>query len=181
VLTEAVMDRELLLLGLLRRGDTHGYQLHEFINRYMASCVDLKKPTAYYLLDRMTEAGWVTRTTAQEGGRPPRRIYRITAAGEDAFQRLLRENLSAHHPAHFPGDIGLAFVDALPSAEVRALLLARRAALADDIAALESAPPHTGTLQLMLEHRARHLAAELDWLDTVLARLYAITDPHIEE
>lgn len=174
------MDRELLLLGLLRQGDTHGYQLHEFINRYMASCVELKKPTAYFLLDRMVEAGWVTRSVTQEDNRPPRRVYRITAAGEDAFQRLLRENLSAHQPARFPGDIGLAFTGALPPAEAHALLLNRRAALAGEIAALETAPPHTGTLQLMLEHRARHLAAELDWLDTVLARLQSTGDPHTE-
>lgn len=27
------MERELVLLGLLRRTDMHGYQLHEFINQ----------------------------------------------------------------------------------------------------------------------------------------------------
>lgn len=175
------MDRELLLLGLLRRGDTHGYQLHEFINRYMASCVDLKKPTAYYLLERMAAVGWVTRTDQQAGGRPPRRVYAITPAGEEAFQRLLRQNLAAHQPAYFTGDIGLAFMDALPPAEARAHLLARRAALEADIASLADAPPHAGTLQLMLDHRARHLAAERAWLDTVLAQLDQLLDLNTED
>lgn len=175
------MDRELLLLGLLRRGDMHGYQLHEFIHRYMGSCVDLKKPTAYYILDRMTAAGWVTRTEEQEGSRPPRRVYTITAAGEAAYQRLLRDNLAAWQPAQFPGDIGLAFVDTLPPAEARALLLRRRAALAAEIAALDDAPPHAGALQLTLEHRARHLTTELDWLDTVIARLQQQIDLYTEE
>lgn len=175
------MDRELLLLGLLRRGDTHGYQLHEFINRYMASCVDLKKPTAYYLLDRMAAAGWVTRTDQQEGSRPPRRVYAITPEGEDAFRLLLRQNLAAHHPARFPGDIGLAFLDALPLAEVRIHLLARRAALASEISELADVPLHAGSLQLMVEHRARHLTAELDWLDTVLARLDQTPGSYTEE
>lgn len=175
------MERELLLLGLLRRGDTHGYQLHEFINRYMASCVDLKKPTAYYLLDRMAAAGWVTRTDQQEGSRPPRRVYAITPEGEEVFRLLLRQNLAAHHPARFPGDIGLAFLDALPPAEAHAHLLIRRAALAGEIAALADVPLHTGALQLMVEHRARHLAAELDWLDTVLARFDQSPDSHTEE
>ncbi|MBL8155487.1 MAG: helix-turn-helix transcriptional regulator, partial [Anaerolineae bacterium] len=64
------MDRELLLLGLLRREDMHGYQLHEFINQNMASCIDLKKPTAYYLLDRMAESGWISASAVQEGSRP---------------------------------------------------------------------------------------------------------------
>lgn len=174
------MERELLLLGLLRRGDMHGYQLHEFINRYMASCVDLKKPTAYYLLDRMAADGWVARTEEQEGNRPPRQVYAITEAGEQAFQRLLRENLVEYHPTRFAGDIGLAFLDALPPAEAGIHLQARRERLATEIAVLSSAPHHTGSLQLVIEHRALHLAAELDWLDKVLERLSQSIEPNAE-
>jgi hypothetical protein len=33
----------------------------------------------------------------------------------------------------------------------------------------------------MVEHRARHLTAELDWLDTVLARLDQTPDSYTEE
>ena len=47
------MERELLLLGVLRQGEMHGYQLHDFIERSLAFCTDLKKPTAYFLLDKM--------------------------------------------------------------------------------------------------------------------------------
>jgi DNA-binding PadR family transcriptional regulator len=50
------MDRQLLLLGLLRRQEMHGYQLNEFIEEKMHSCIDLKKPTAYYLLDKLAQA-----------------------------------------------------------------------------------------------------------------------------
>ena len=49
------MERQLLLLGLLRREDMHGYRLNEFIERDMAFCTDVKKPTAYYLLDKLAE------------------------------------------------------------------------------------------------------------------------------
>ena len=111
------MERELLLLGLLRGHEMHGYQLMEFIDTQMASCVDLKKPTAYFLLDKMTAAGWIHFEQNQEGNRPPRRVYGITTEGEKAFQRLLRENLAAYEPARFISDIGLAFVDALPAEE----------------------------------------------------------------
>ena len=47
------MDDKLLLLGILRRQEMHGYQLFEFIDRDLAACTNLKKPTAYYLLNRM--------------------------------------------------------------------------------------------------------------------------------
>ncbi len=165
------MDRELLLLGLLRQQEMHGYRLHEFINRGMAFCTDLKKPTAYFLLDKMAEAGWITQEETQTGNRPTRRVYRLTKKGEAEFQRLLRENLNSHAPARFTGDIGLAFLDALEPNEALELLVQRRAALADALASAEAVPEHEGTLQLVVEHQARHLATELEWLDEVVARL----------
>lgn len=165
------MDRELLLLGLLRRQEMHGYQLHEFIDRDLTVCTDLKKPTAYFLLDKMLTAGWIAEKAEQAGHRPSRRVFAITPEGEAAFQRLLRANLAGWSRAHFPGDIGLAFVDALDPAEAAQLLRHRRDILMAELAAARATPTHAGSLQWLIEHQVQHLAAELDWLDTVLARL----------
>jgi DNA-binding PadR family transcriptional regulator len=167
------MERELLLLGLLRREDMHGYQLHEFINGNMASCTDMKKPTAYYLLDKMAERGWivVTKEEPLETNRPPRRVYQITPTGEAAFQKLLRENLAVYHSATFAGNIGLAFMDALPASESHALLNQRRDILAAELEVMQSAPYHGGMMQVVIDHQVHHLSAELSWLDSVLARL----------
>ena len=167
------MDRELLLLGLLRRTDMHGYQLHEFIERDLATCTDLKKPTAYFLLDKMTKRGWITQHEERAGNRPPRRVYHLSDAGEAQFQRLLRENLSQPSLTRFGGDIGLIFADSLASADVVALLEQRRGALAAELAAARAAPAHAGTFHLVIEHRIVHLESELGWLDTVIARFNA--------
>lgn len=166
------MDRELLLLGLLRREDMHGYQLHEFINQNLSSCVDLKKPTAYFLLDKMAETGWVVEAEGQqESSRPPRRVYQLTSDGEAAFQRLLRENLSTYHAARFPSDIGLAFLDALEPVEAIVLLKQRREIIAAELANAEAVPTHPGSSQLVVEHLVRHLRAEIEWLNEVIGRL----------
>ena len=167
------MERELLLLGLLRQMDMHGYRLAEFIERDLTTCTDLKKSTAYFLLDKMVKQGWITQYQEQEGNRPPRRVYAITAAGEVQFQQWLRENLASHVPVKFSGDIGLSFVDTLEPDEALALLQQRRVALAADLAAARAAPKHEGAWQLLIEHRVVHLEAELHWLDEVLARLAA--------
>jgi hypothetical protein len=37
------MNRQLLLLGLLRREEMHGYHINEFIEEKMHRCIDLKK------------------------------------------------------------------------------------------------------------------------------------------
>jgi DNA-binding PadR family transcriptional regulator len=168
-----MMERELLLLGLLRRVDMHGYQLHEFINRYMVSCTDLKKPTAYYLLDKLQERGWiaVAREEIGENNRPPRRVYQVTEAGESAFQRLLRENLTAYHSTTFPGNIGLAFLDTLNRDEALLLLKERQATLSAELTAARSIPVHEGSMQFVIDHQIHHLESEVAWLDKVIARL----------
>ena len=164
------MERELLLLGLLRQMRMYGYQLHEFIERDLTICTDLKKATTYFLLDKMAKKGWISQSEEREGNRPPRQVYEITPDGEQVFQRLLRENLRTHTSARFVGDIGLAYADALPTHELLELLALRRAALAADLDSARAIPVHHGSIQLLLEHRVVHLEAELAWLDSVINR-----------
>lgn len=164
------MERELLLLGFLRRENMHGYRLNEFIERDMAACSDLKKPTAYFLLDKMAKLGWISMRETREGNRPPRRVYRVTAKGEAEYQAMLRENLAAFIETKFPGDIGLAFADDLGASDVLPLLAERRAALAAKQTAINAVPEHAGSLQLIVDHQKFHLEAELRWLDQVIAQ-----------
>jgi len=170
------MERELLLLGLLRSQNMHGYQLHEAIDSHLGVGVQLAKPTAYRLLSSMAEDGWVTSREEQEGNRPPRRVYAITPQGEIAFQRLLRENLANYQPSDFTCHIGLAFLDELSAEEALPLLQRRRAAMEELSDATRAHGEHPGSLQLILERQVHLLAAELDWLDTVIARLEGIQD-----
>jgi DNA-binding PadR family transcriptional regulator len=168
------MERELLLLGLLRRQEMHGYQIHEFINRDLAYCTDLKKATAYNLLRKMAREGWVTETEEQEGKRPPRRVYHITPSGEAMFQQLLRDNLAGHSLMRLPDGIGLAFIDVIPAQEAAALLEERRRAIAQEYETLEQAQQRghgEGGLRLIVDHQRVHLDAELTWLSQLIAQL----------
>jgi len=165
------MEKKLLLLGLLRRQEMHGYQLNEFIDHNLALCTDLKKPTAYYLLDQMSKDGWISAETEQEGNRPPRKVYQLTEAGEAAFQRLLRENLAAYSPVNFPGDIGLAFLDWLTPAETLPLLEAQKKQVTARLTEIKSIPGHVGSLGLIFSHQIHHLNAELSWLEEIITKI----------
>ena len=177
------MEREMLLLGLLRSGEMHGYQLNEYIERTLSFCADVKKATAYFLLDKMEGRGWVTATEHREGNRPPRKVYHLTPGGEAEFQRLLRENLSSFASARSAGDIGLAFLGALESGEASELLRLRRAALAAELDGIRAAPQHGSGLrrvirlnygsgiQLLIDHQIHYLDSELRWLDETIASL----------
>jgi len=165
------MERELLLLGLLRGQEMHGYQLYDFIDGHLGTGVHLKKATAYRLLNRMAEEEWVSFREEQEGNRPARRVYAITPRGEAAFQRLLRESLSDYTPLDFLGHIALLFLDDLPAAEAARLLRQRRAAVEKLLQATRTHDAAHGSSGLLLQHQARHLAADLRWLDEVIAGL----------
>ena len=170
------MERALLLLGLLRSQDMHGYQLHEAIDSHLGMGVQLTKPTAYRLLSNMAEDEWVTFQEEREGNRPPRRVYAITPKGEVAFQRLLRENLTNYEPSEFTCHIGLAFLDELAPEEALPLLHSRRAGMEELLESTNAHGEHPGSLQLMLERQVHLLAAELEWLDTVIAQLRKARD-----
>ena len=165
------MDRKLLLLGILRRQEMHGYQLHEFINNNLASCTDMKKSTAYYLLKQMEEAGFISQETVQKGNRPPRQVYQIMPVGEAEFQRLLRENLSENGRVYFTDDIGLVFLNELEAEEAITLLKQRRAKLAERLDGTQVIPAHKGSLQLVFDHLLHHLTSELAWLDSVIQQV----------
>lgn len=165
------MDRELLLLGILRQRGMHGYELVEFIDHNMGAWTDLKRPTTYFVLEKMTAAGWITFEESQAGRRPIRRVYHLTPAGEAAFQDLLRENLASFSPHTFPDDVGLAFLQALPPLESRELLHRRREAILRRLDELNAVPAHAGPAQWVLEHRRRHLEAEQAWVEEVIRRV----------
>ncbi len=166
------MERNLLLLGLLRMQAMYGYQLNELIDSHLGISVQLKKPTAYRLLDEMAEAGWVEHHEEQAGGRPQRRVYAITPQGEAAFQQILRESLAEYKPAEFRSSISLIFLDTLPAEEVTALLHQRRSVIETLLKATPTLDEHhMASLGLMIEHQRYHLSAELAWLDGIIGRL----------
>jgi len=165
------MERELLLLGLLRGREMHGYQIYEFIDDSLGVNVHLTKSTTYRLLNTMADEGWVTSREEQEGNRPSRRIYSITPQGEDAFQGLLRQSLAGYRPIDLVGDVALLFLDTLPNAEALALLRERRAAVANLLQAALAREEDSGGSAWLLQRRRYHLRTELGWMDELIVRL----------
>ncbi len=165
------MEKKLLLLGLLRMQEMHGYRLNELIGSHLGTSVHLKKPTAYRLLNQLSDDGWVIYREEREGNRPPRRVYAITPQGESVFQQLLRERLADYKTVDFAGNIGLLFLDAVPAEEMSSLLQNRRAAVESLLQKVHTHERLDGGFQLVLEHQERHLTTELEWLDEVIARI----------
>ncbi len=169
-------EQELLLLGLLKVQSQHTYQLNDFIERNLSHLTEMKKPTAYAVLERLSKAGYVEVRSEQEGKRPPRKVYSITPAGEALYQRLLRENLAQSDHMRFAGNVGLMFLDDLPASEAIAWLSQRLQDLERLITVHEQAPRHEHGLgvDLALEHVLVHLRADHAWLQSTIERLEAL-------
>jgi DNA-binding PadR family transcriptional regulator len=165
------MERKLLLLGLLRWQEMHGYQLNEFIETHLGTSIELKKPTVYKLLGLMVDDGWIDYHEEKQGNYPTRRVYRITAEGEEAFQDLLRQNLATYAPISYLGNIGIVYLEALPGEEAADLLQERRTKVAGLRQKLHDDEDHQDGFQMMLSYHLGHLDAELKWLDDVIAYL----------
>jgi DNA-binding PadR family transcriptional regulator len=165
------MERKLLLLGLLRSRELHGYQINELIDAHLGTSIQLKKPTVYKLLGDMENDGWIRYHEEQEGNYPTRRVYRITQEGLDAFQQLLRKSLANYRPVSYLNSIGLVFLDTLPGEEAAALLRQRREEVESLAEILRADEQHQGGFQLLLSYHLGQLNAELEWLDEVIGHL----------
>jgi len=168
--------RLLLLLGLLKDQSQHGYQLNEFIERNLGHITDMKKATAYALLDKLEEAGHISVRVEQEGNRPPRKVYAITPAGEAEFQSQLRETLAEADEITLAGNIGLMFIDSLPREAATGLLRRRLAHLAGRIEEIAATPAHGHRpgVNLAVERQLVLLRADREWLASVILRLQGV-------
>lgn len=168
-------ERVLLLLGMLRVQSQHGYQINEFIERALGRVTDMKKPTAYAILERLSRGGYVTVRSEQEGSRPPRKVYAITPSGEQLYHELLRTHLAAPQRTPAAGGIALMFLDDLPVDERVELVRRRLRALDELIGTYEVAPKHGHGLgvDLAIEQQRHILRAEREWLGSQLL-------PHLE-
>ncbi len=72
---------ELCVLALLSRGDAYAYE----IASRLAKGIDMGEGTIYPLMRRMQSDGLVDTYLVESQSGPPRKYYKLTAAGEASF------------------------------------------------------------------------------------------------
>jgi PadR family transcriptional regulator PadR len=86
----AVHMLEPVLLLLLHQGEAHGYMFLEQLEEFGLS--GLNPSVVYRALRDMEERGWVDSTWDEEETQgPPRRVYHITAEGDEALRLCSQE------------------------------------------------------------------------------------------
>ena len=111
---------------------------------------------------------------AQVGNHPPRKIYSITATGEQAFCDLLRQSLTQYSPTAYASPVNLAFLSALPAAEVFALLEQRKGQIQTLLQKLAEGEMNQHAFQMVFQHQRRHFEAELSLTEEVLCHIQTL-------
>ncbi len=166
-----MMERDLVLLGVLRQGAMHGYRIAEIVENELGGAVELKRSTTYYLLERLAKDGYLKRHRVPAGKRPTRYVYELTEQGKDRFFELLRLNLEEPSEVRFGGDAGLAFLDELDPSEAVRLLTHKLAALKDALQAVSQDQAADDDADLLSAHQAFFLSEEIAWVEHVIERL----------
>ncbi|MFN8499436.1 MAG: PadR family transcriptional regulator [Anaerolineae bacterium] len=169
------LTTEHALLGFLRDGPIHGYQLYQQLTaaRDLGLVWRLKEPQLYRLLSRLEEAGYVEAVYAPQTSRPARRLLHLTDAGRDAFEAWVRAPVSHGRDLrveflaklYFARQLGPDVVDRLIGGQ-RTLLAASRDDLADEAERIRAMRPFDW---LVLEFRLGQIRAMLEWLDVCSA------------
>lgn len=70
-----------IVLSVLSRRDTYGYEIAKYVNEKTDGALDLKEGTLYPSLRRLEAEGFIEGNWGSETGGPRRRYYRITKSG----------------------------------------------------------------------------------------------------
>ncbi|MXZ86740.1 MAG: helix-turn-helix transcriptional regulator [Acidimicrobiia bacterium] len=180
---------DLAVLGLLKEGDLHGYELNKRLKSLVGGYAN-SYGALYPALARLERRGWVSstavapelvtdeqtseghprrnrkRSTRSKSGRT-RKVYQITEAGEDHLLELLQED--ANNERRFR--LQLAFCRFLPPDRRLALFELRRAHLVSLQAMARRDPVHSNDpyVRSLFERDQERREHDLAWLDRLIA------------
>lgn len=80
---------ELCVLSLLKKRDCYGYEISEYLSRH----IDIADGTVYPILRKLKADGLLTTYLQEESGGPPRKYYKLTSLGAEAYARGRAEYL----------------------------------------------------------------------------------------
>jgi DNA-binding PadR family transcriptional regulator len=169
-----------MILGLVKwLQPVHGYDVRrELLSWNVDEWANIAPGSIYHALRKLTEEGLLAEVaTEQVGARPARTTYRVTPAGDDEFEHLLRQFWWDYRQPVDPFQAAFSLLPALPRREAVAALRNRANLLRSSNAQLrvmldsewvtETKPVHVGW---MFELALARNDAEIAWCERV-ARL----------
>jgi DNA-binding PadR family transcriptional regulator len=115
---------KLIVLGLLRNKEMHGYEIQTIIQESrIDQWANVLSGSIYYALNKMEEEAVIEAIKEERTGARIRKIYKITKRGEEEYQKLLRETLKLQpHSIKSNFMLSLSMIHHLPKDEALSIL-----------------------------------------------------------
>jgi DNA-binding PadR family transcriptional regulator len=78
-------DLDALILGVLQESPAHGYEIARRVKKLSADALELGENRLYPCLKSLEDAGLVDAQWNNQEGRPPRKVFQLTAAGHQVL------------------------------------------------------------------------------------------------
>jgi len=171
-----MIEQELLLLGLLREGPTHGYDIKVKVKQILFLFAGVQVKSVYYPLEVLERKGLIAKKIGKIGKRPKRIVYTLTAKGRIRFNALLSRSILELKRPQFSLDLSLYFLHYLKPLSARRRLRARLNILNKistglmQISKSKRNQKHS-SLSRILEHNLKMLEAESQFLSSLINNL----------
>ena len=169
------MSLEHAILGFVNERARSGYDLKKAFDATVAHIWPAKQSQIYLTLARLNKAGLIELRVVQQDGKPNRKVYHITRAGEGALRASVLDALSTPRRCHSPLQLGLANLPRISQAEALAGLSQYHDALAAELerveATRESQQPLPYFVDALFSHSITIIEAELKWITQFMSQL----------
>jgi DNA-binding PadR family transcriptional regulator len=170
-----MIEQELLLLGLLRQGQKHGYDIKIKVRQILSLFAGIQVKSIYYPLRILEQKGLIDKKIGKVGNRPKRIVYTLTTKGKTRFEELLGRSLLELKRPQFSLDLNLYFLHYLKPISARRRLRARLHILNKISSGIKqmSKPKKNKhfSLSRILEHNLKMLEAESRFLADLIKTL----------
>jgi DNA-binding PadR family transcriptional regulator len=183
------MKAELLILGVLHRGNFHPYEIKRRLRNAMVECyTDVDVGTLYYAIRQLEKNGLIAAVREERVARGGvRTVYGISARGKRRFQELLNQQFAASGTVAqtlYSAMLFLQFADLTLVAELLRSRIARETESIREVVEIRKrlgSTAATGALHLM-KHLELQRRLDRKWLHGVLAdveagRVHDVADP----
>ena len=159
------------LLGLLMLGPRHGYELAPYFasDGTLGLVCTLGVSRLYAILHALEELGFVHAESSTISGGPPRKVFSLTEAGQDAFQQWLDRPIRQLRLIRQDFLLKLYFSRQRPGEDTTTLVerqIAASRAVADELAARAGTEAPGSFAALVYESRLAMAHATIAWLET---------------
>ena len=183
------MKAELLILGVLHRGNFHPYEIKRRLRNAMIECyTDVDVGTLYYAIRQLEKNELITAVRQERVARGGMRtVYGISASGKRRFQQLLNEQFAAQGSVAqtlYAPMLFLQFSNLRLIADLLRTRISRETQAIRKIVEIREqlgSTPATGALHLLKHLELQH-RLDRKWLQEVLAdvaggRVRDVADP----